>query len=203
MDSPWQITAVVDGNLWKRDIPQNYGDGTVKDCLSLDISDWDTPGIVYGKPAKRCSPAEVAREAWAQMKDSLEDTGRSVLPDSILHSWFLDPAISWNPSLGQNSNDEPLTVNTVGSWDKRPRSHGAIPNLFMAGDFVQTNMDLATMEGANESGRAAVNALLDASGSGAAHATLYKLYQPPELDGLKKIDAQRYSAGRPNLFDTA
>jgi hypothetical protein len=32
-------------------------------------------------------------------------------------------------------------------------------------DYVQTNIDLATMEGANESARSAVNALLDASGS--------------------------------------
>ena len=45
-----------------------------------------------------------------------------------------------------------------------------VPNLFLAGDYVQTNIDLATMEGANESGRAAVNALLEASGSKAGPA---------------------------------
>ena len=42
-----------------------------------------------------------------------------------------------------------------------------MPNLFLAGDYVQTDVDLATMEGANESARHAVNAILEASGSNA------------------------------------
>jgi len=202
MDSPWQITAVLQSKLWDRDIPGDYGDGNVLDTLSLDISDWDTPGILYGKPAKQCSPAQVVKEAWAQMKDHLEDTGRSVLPDDLLHSWFLDPAITWDPAAGRNSNDEPLMVNTVGSWKNRPRPRTEVPNLFMAGDFVRTSVDLATMEGANESGRAAVNALLDAAGSPAAKVQVWPLYQPPELDGLKDLDARRFRAGQRNLFDT-
>ncbi|TDC93882.1 FAD-dependent oxidoreductase [Actinomadura sp. 7K507] len=202
MDSPWQLTAVLQSKLWDRDIPAEYGDGNVLDSLSLDISDWDTPGIVYGKPAKQCSPAQVAEEAWAQMKDHLEDTGRSVLPDDLVHSWFLDPAISWDASAGRNSNAEPLMVNTVGSWAKRPHPRTEIPNLFMAGDYVRTGVDLATMEGANESGRAAVNALLDAADSPAEQVQVWPLYQPPELDGLKEIDARRFQAGQPNLFDT-
>ncbi|WP_141585859.1 FAD-dependent oxidoreductase [Actinomadura sp. WMMA1423] len=202
MDSPWQITAVLQSRLWDRDFTRDYGDGRVADCLSLDISDWDTPGIVYGKPAKKCTRAQIAKECWAQMKDHLEDTGRSVLPDDLLHSWFLDPAITWRPASGSNANDEPLMVNTVGSWEKRPGARTRIPNLFMAGDYVRTNVDLATMEGANESGRAAVNALLDAAGSQAERVPVWRLYQPPELDGLKRLDARRHRAGLPNLFDT-
>lgn len=202
MDSPWQITAVLQSKLWDRDYPRDYGDGKVADSLSLDISDWDTPGILYNKPAKACTPAQVAKEAWAQMKDHLEDTGRSVLPDDLVHSWFLDPAIRWDAGAGRNTNDEPLMVNTVGSWAKRPHPRTRIPNLFMAGDYVRTGVDLATMEGANESGRAAVNALLDAAGSAAEQVKVWPLYQPPELDGLKEIDARRFKAGEPNLFDT-
>jgi uncharacterized protein with NAD-binding domain and iron-sulfur cluster len=204
MDSPWQLTAVLQSRLWDgKNFPRDYGDGSVSDCLSLDVSDWDTPGILYGKPAKTCSAAQIAAECWAQMKDHLEDTGRSVLPDGIRHSWFLDPAIGWDRTAGRNTNDEPLMVNTVGSWENRPGPRSGIPNLFMAGDYVRTNMDLATMEGANESGRAAANALLDEAGSPAERVPLWALYQPPELDGLKEIDARRYRAGRPNLFDTA
>lgn len=201
LDSPWQITAVLQSNLWDRDFARDYGDGGVKDCLSLDVSDWDTPGILYGRPARNCRPEEVAKECWAQMKDHLEDTGRSVLPDDILHSWFLDPAIRWDPARLQNDNEEPLMVNTVGTWAKRPRTRSAIPNLFLAGDYVQTNMDLATMEGANESGRAAVNALLEAADSTAEPVTMWTLYQPPALDGLKKTDARRFRNGQRNLFD--
>ena len=47
-----------------------------------------------------------------------------------------------------------------------PRSR----NLFLAGDYVQTDIDLATMEGANESARAAVNAMLEEPASGSAGA---------------------------------
>ena len=124
------------------------------------------PGILYGKPAKQCTREEVAREVWAQIKAHLEDTGESVLPDDMLHSWFLDPAISWHPKRGG------ATATTSRCWSTRSargrsarRRATKIPNLFLAGDYVQTDIDLATMEGANESGRAAVNALLDASGS--------------------------------------
>ncbi|QFG24230.1 FAD-dependent oxidoreductase [Actinomadura sp. WMMB 499] len=201
MDSPWQLTAVLQSRLWDRSFPRDYGDGQVADCLSLDVSDWDTPGIVHGKPAKKCTRAQVAEECWAQMKDHLEDTGRSVLPDDMVHSWFLDPAITWDPSAGGNVNDEPLMVNTVGSWAKRPEARTAIPNLFLAGDYVRTSVDLATMEGANESGRAAVNALLDAADSAAERVEMWKLHRPPELDGLKDLDARRFRAGRPNVFD--
>jgi uncharacterized protein with NAD-binding domain and iron-sulfur cluster len=42
------------------------------------------------------------------------------------------------------------------------RDHG-IPNLFLASDYVRTHTDLATMEGANEAARRAVNGLLDAA----------------------------------------
>ncbi len=202
MDSPWQLTAVLQSAIWNRDYGRDYGDGEVADCLSLDISDWDTPGVLYGKPAKRCTPAEVAEECWAQMKAHLEDTGASVLPASLLHSWFLDPAITWHPALGRNTNDEPLTVNTVGTWSRRPEARTGIPNLFVAGDYVQTSTDLATMESANESARAAVGALLEAADSPAAPPTTWKLYQPPELEALKRLDTQRYNAGRPHLLDT-
>ena len=42
-----------------------------------------------------------------------------------------------------------------------------IPNLFLASDYVRTHTDLATMEGANEAARRAVNGILDATGSAA------------------------------------
>ena len=79
-------------------------------------------------------------------------------------AWFLDPAIQFpNPTAATNL--EPLLINTAGSWADRPDAATAIPNLFLAADFVRTHTDLATMEGANEAARRAVNAILAASGS--------------------------------------
>src|SRR5215210_4322551 len=177
IDAPWALTALTQAQFWAdRDFKRDYGDGRQVDSFSIDISDWDTPGIVYGKPAKQCTPKQVAKEVLEQIKMHLNDNGEDILTDDMIDSWHLDPAIKCHPARQRNSNDEPLLVNTVGTWEKRPRAKTAIPNLFLAGDYVQTDVDLATMEGANEAGRAAVNALLEASGSKAEPVTMYKLY---------------------------
>ena len=76
---------------------------------------------------------------------------------------FLDPDIVYpNPTAAENL--EPLLVNTAGSWDNRPEATTAIENLFLASDYVRTHTDLATMEGANEAARRAVNGILEQGG---------------------------------------
>ncbi len=202
VDAPWALTALTQGQFWaERDFPADYGDGEAVDCLSVDISDWDTPGLLYGKPAKRCSPRQVRREVWAQIKAHLEDRGDSYLPKGILHSSFLDPGIRWNAARGLNRNQTPLLVNTAGSWTDRPQPRTKVGNLFVAGDYVQCDIDLATMEGANETGRAAVSSLLDAAGSSKPPPQMYRLYDPPEFEALKGADRELYKLGRPNVLD--
>ena len=66
---------------------------------------------------------------------------------------------------------------------------------------MQTDIDLATMEGANESARSAVNALLEEAGSKAAPVEMFKLYDPPEFEALKAVDRSLYKAGQPNAID--
>ena len=200
IDSPWALTALTQAQFWSEiDFAQRYGDGTVKDCLSVDISNWDAPGIVYGKTAKECSPQEIADEVLAQIR--FHHTFGDLLSDGLIHSWFLDPGVQWNASTGRNSNATPLLVNTAGSLKDRPDAVTKVPNLFMAGDFVRTNVDLATMEGANESGRMAANGILAASGSSATPAKLFSLWKNPTLEPLQKTDALLYKLGLPNALD--
>jgi uncharacterized protein with NAD-binding domain and iron-sulfur cluster len=200
IDAPWALTALTQGQFWAdRTFAQDYGDGRAVDSLSVDISNWDAPGILYGKTAKECTPREIAREVLAQIRE--HRTAGEKLRGDVVHSWFLDPGIKWHPSTGRNTNHTPLLVNTVGTWEKRPEPATAIPNLFVAGDFVQTDVDLASMEGANESARHAVNAILDASGSNASPAQTWKLYDPPEFEAVKAADAQLYAQGLPNALD--
>jgi uncharacterized protein with NAD-binding domain and iron-sulfur cluster len=199
LDSPWALTSISQAQFWKRDF-RDYGDGTVLDCLSTIISDWDTAGMANGKRAKDCTPDEIAQETWAQLKAHLNDTGAATLTDDLLHSWFLDPAITGS-GTPQVANDEPLFIQNVGSWADRPESTTAIRNLFLAGDWVRTNINVTTMEGANEGARQAVNALLDAAGSTAARCSLRGLFRPPEFEDLKSIDRTRYHQQQPNLFD--
>lgn len=199
LDAPWRLTSYTQQAFWPGGYATKYGDGAAVDGLTIDIADWDTPGIVYGKPAKHCTHEEIFSETWAQMCAALNDDGSVQLPEGIVHKWMLDPGITF--SDGQNHNDEPLLVNTIGSRAKRPTADTRIPNLFLAADYVRTDFDLATMEGANEAGRRAVNALLEASGSSAAPAKLFARATIPALEPLRQADAARYRAGQPNLFD--
>jgi hypothetical protein len=203
LESPWALTSIDQGLFWNRNIPKQYGNGAVTDIYSVDISDFFTPGVLYGKRAADCTPQQIAKEAWAQMKAALNTSSKTVLSDDMIVNWFLDPAIHYPNGHGRSAaNSEPLLINTAGSLDDRPHSHTAIPNLFLAADYVRMNVDLATMEGANEAGRQAANAILAASGSRAAPATIGTLWQPAELNATRNIDAQRYKAGQPNLLDT-
>ncbi|WP_277829475.1 hydroxysqualene dehydroxylase [Speluncibacter jeojiensis] len=199
VDAPWRLTSYTQRAFWPGDYPRRFGDGTSLDGLTIDIADWDTPGILFGKPAKLCTHDEIFQETWAQLAAALNDDGKVELPDGIVHRWMLDPGITWDGS--RNNNDEPLLVNTIGSWSKRPTARTAIPNLFLAADYVQTNFDLATMEGANEAARHAVNGILDAAGSTAPRAKTFVREPPAAFEPFRQADVARYRAGQPNLFD--
>ena len=154
IDTPWAITSISQKQFWPNVDLSTYGDGNVKGILSVDISDWDTPGIIYNKPAKECTKEEIIKEIWEQLKRSLNVEGAIVLTDDMLHNWYLDADIEFDIP---KKNKEPLLVNTINSWDLRPYAYTRIPNMFLASDYVKTYTDLATMEGANEAARRAVN----------------------------------------------
>jgi hypothetical protein len=67
-----------------------------------------------------------------------------------------------------------------------------VPNLFLASDFVRTNTDLATMEGANEAARRAVNAILDATGSPAPRCEVWRLTEPAIFGPARALDRLRW-----------
>ncbi|MFJ8565963.1 FAD-dependent oxidoreductase [Streptomyces sp. NPDC093514] len=201
IDSPWSLTAIQQAEHWpSRDFPADYGDGTAVDCLSVDISEWDRPGILYGKTAKQCTRDEVAREVWAQLKASLNDTGKTLLTDSKLHSWFLDPGVDGLGTPHPTNQDE-LLIHPVGTLHNRPSAGTRIPNFFLSGDYVAVDIDLATMEGANASARAAVNSLLDRDGSQAPRCTVRPMYRAPELEAARRHDLWRHRLGLRNVFD--
>jgi uncharacterized protein with NAD-binding domain and iron-sulfur cluster len=198
LGTPWALTGLFQAAPWEVDFGRIYGDGRVHDCLSVDVSDWDTPGILYGKTAKQCTRDEIAREVWAQMGRALNRGPTPILRDSELVSWHLDPGITWSPTI---SNATPLMVNTADSYRYRPTADTAIPNFFIGGDHVRTNIDLATMEGANESGRRVANAILDAAGSNSDRAAVHPLWELPLLDPFKLTDRDRCRAGLPHVMD--
>ncbi|MEU6006675.1 FAD-dependent oxidoreductase [Streptomyces sp. NPDC047453] len=201
LDSPWSVTGIGQAQFWDvRNFSQDYGDGRAHDCLSVIVSEWDKPGILYGRKARDCTREEIVEECWAQLKDALNDSRKTTLADADRVGWFMDPAVT---DLGSPDphNREPLLIHPTGTLYNRPSAKTAVPNFFLAGDYVRTDVDLATMEGANESARRAVNALLDQDGSNAERCRIWELYRPQELEPLKRIDKIRYRLGLPNTFD--
>jgi uncharacterized protein with NAD-binding domain and iron-sulfur cluster len=167
--------------------------------MSAIISDWSTPGNFNAKSAKQCTPREIAAEAWAQIKAHLNDTD-TVVTDDMVHSWMLDPAIT-NSGTPDVANDEPLFIQDPGSWARRPSSVTAIDNLFLAGEWVKTDQNVTTMEGANEGGRQAANGVLIAAGYSGPAVDIVPLFQAPWWAPFKAVDRHRYRAGLPNVLD--
>jgi geranylgeranyl pyrophosphate synthase len=137
------------------------------------------------------------REVWQQLKRSI-NTEQELLRDEDLHSWFLDPDVRPDRAHPHSlRNVEPLLVNLVDTWTLRPEATTAIPNLFLASDYVRTHTDLATMEGANEAARRAVNGLLDAAQFAGSRCEVWKLHEPEMLVPWRLHDAARFEAGLP------
>ncbi len=196
IDTEWALTSVSQLQFWRNVPPEFFGDSAVRGILSVDVSDWTVPGS-NGRPAMQCSREEVVRETWSQLKRSI-NAGAEILRDEDLHSWFLDSDIEDDPAhKGYLKNIEPLLVNLVDTWALRPEATTSIPNLFLASDYVRTHTDLATMEGANEAARRAVNGLLDAVKFSGARCEVWPLYEPEILEPWRLYDAARYQAGLP------
>ena len=203
IDAPWKLASIHQSKLWQAPFAGTWGDGEAQESLSVVISDWDTPGILYGKTARECTREQVAREVWAQMQAHLNKDGERVLDDGMLHSWYLDEAIT--EAADGLRNDEPFLMNSTGSWDLRPEASTAVGNLFLAADYVRTysNVDFATMETANEAGRRAVTALLKAAGAAqAAPVPTFDRHELPEFARAKAADRERWLKGLPHILDT-
>ncbi len=209
LDTPWALTALFQQQFWPWSDLSQYGDGSIRSILSVDISAWDVPGTTDGpcggRPAQECTADEVARETWHQLCRSL-NTDQQRLPDGYASYWLDDDLERLGqggrrpPFLGERRgkwfNLEPLLVNLTNSWTLRPESYTRLPNMFLAGDYVRTHTDFASMEGACEAGRRAANALFWAANVD-ERAPVYQLEEPAIFGPLKKWDEERYAQGLP------
>ena len=204
-DSPWAVTAISQLQFWKDFDIAKYADGKVKTILSCDVSNWDEKGILLHKgadgtmvkkTAKECTPEEIKDEVWAQMQAALVVNGKCLLGEKqeLIHTWFIDRDIKFEGDYA-SKNMEPLLVNKVDTWRLRPNSYSDISNLFFAADYVRTHTDLATMEGANEAARRAVNNIIEASGVNKTLCDIWNLHEPWIFHHLRRHDYKRYRKG--------
>ncbi|HWW84414.1 MAG TPA: FAD-dependent oxidoreductase [Vicinamibacterales bacterium] len=196
IDTPWALTSISQVQFWSSFSPDNFGDDEIRGVISVDVSDWTSPGST-GRPAMECSREEFVREAWSQLKQSVNGE-KELLLDEDLHSWFLDPDIRDDKTRSDFlRNVEPLLVNLENTWALRPEATTAIPNLFLASDYVRTYTDLATMEGANEAARRAVNGILDDVKFDGPRCEVWPLHQSELLAPWRLHDEMRFKAGLP------
>ena len=150
IDSEWALTSISQAQFWKDVDLARYGDGRVKGILSVDVSDWDTPGRRTGKVAMRCSKEEIRAEVWGQLVDHVDDGS---LDERHVLAWFLDPAITFPNPTGA-ANLEPLLINTAGSWADRPGVRDEDPEP-AAGRRLRAHQHRPRDDGGGERGGAA------------------------------------------------
>jgi len=196
-DSPWALTAISQRQFWDEgsfDVGAD-NDDAVQGVLSVIVSDWEAPGVVYDKPARECSREEIKTEVWHQLAAHLNRDAERLSEDA-LYDWVLDPAIVEDGD--GMANAEPLLINTVDSLRYRPRAVTEAPNLVLAADYVRTETDLATMESANEAARRAVGGILDRAGVDADPPAVWGLDEPRLFDPPKRHDEVAFKFGLPH-----
>ena len=199
-ESAWALTSISQAQFWAAGvgpIESRYGDASVRGILSVDISDWDTAGS-SGKTAMQCtSAAEVLDEVLRQLRATLGSP--TWLYDANIAGAWLDDGVTFSTSGAANTT--PLLVHDVGHMKYRPDCKVSFDNLYLASDYVKTHTLLATMEGANEAARAAVNAILDDTGSAHVRCAIWPLYEEPIFAAAKALDAERHADGRGHVMD--
>jgi len=219
-DAPWKISSVSQAQFWGPDFFRTYGRNVFRGILSVDVCDWQIShgrhtASARGRLACECTTAEeVALEVWEQLRDSLTYQGHSPLPERFLgfhlddNIRFMDPHATSSWGERNEASPPPRAINTspyfihpAGSHLERPTAATTLKNLYLAGDYVRTHTDLATMEGANESARRAVNAVLEADGSEGDPCKLFDFVEPAEFDSIKRVDEDLFNRGEPHLFE--
>jgi uncharacterized protein with NAD-binding domain and iron-sulfur cluster len=201
IDSPWALTVISQPQFWPKFPLSGFGDGQVKGLLSVDVSDWFAPGL-NGKKACDCTLQEIIDEVWDQLEKSFNYGDTPLISRSMIIRANVDSDIKEEDGMLHNPTKsahdaEPLLVNTANSWALRPEAATGIANLFLASDYVRTNTDLATMEGANEAARRAVNGIIAASGSSAPYCEIWPLHEPDILAIPRWYDRWRFARGLP------
>lgn len=205
-DAPWALTSISQPQFWQEDglLEERYGDGSVRGLISVDVSDWETPGTFVRKPARDCTREEVAAEIWQQLRAAINSPGRELLREDDLICWHLDDELHERAEAPGLENHARLLVHPPGSWQYRPEAVSAVPNLVLAADYVRTHTDLASMEGANEAARRAVNGILARVGSTAPRCQVHALREPAVFAAARRLDAQLFAsdwAGGRHFFD--
>jgi len=125
LDHPWLLTSLDHSSYFDAPHCKDY---TV---ISTIIGEWDVPGRFVKKPARHCTPEELAAEALAVLRDNFPEA------DFRMEGFFVDPTVKHDPASGFRCT-APLFVSHTGTFWHRPLPGFHGPNLTLAGDYTRT-----------------------------------------------------------------
>ena len=192
IDSEWALTSISQAQFWDGVDLERYGDGRVKGILSVDVSDWTTPG----------QPDRQGRDALHARGDPRRGLGPAHRPPQrrAAAGARRAPRADLVPRPGDrvpepDRGDQPrAAADQHGGLVGRPagrRRRGSRTSL-LAADYVRTNTDLATMEGANEAARRRSTRSSTRTGSRAPRCKVFTLREPGVLKPARTLDALRW-----------
>jgi len=128
--SKYGLTFIDVSQVWN----DLQGGNTVLNVIASDYT-----------PLEYLSDEQATRSILDDLRDYVP-----VLSDDVIEQTYLQPHTA-----------QPLFMNYTGSWEHRPDSGkpDGLSNLFLAGTYCRTQANLATMEGAIESGNICANAV--------------------------------------------
>lgn len=166
MNAAYDLTFVDNAQQWP---------GQETTYLNIIVSDFDElaglPGIGEA-PAPSVAPSAQPGQGAKRPSRTVDIENPRAILDYVLRELRryvpFDPAtdIDLERTYLQTNIGEKLMVNDVGSWEYRPTTRCRIPNLFLAGDYCQSPVDAATLEGATMTGLMAAEAVRSADGRG-------------------------------------
>lgn len=208
---PWRVAVTSYSERWRPPFTmERYGlgedRGRINDVISYVITDWFADGIATGKPASACTPEEIYEElCWMGLED------RTVMPtfdpadhvhplnrDGERVPCLVDPALIYGDDGTIIHNEDTLAHLPPGYSLRMPGAATDVDNLFLAGCHCYNAFGCGdSMEGANETGRRAANAILEREGATRRAAIFEGRQNSPAvraLDVVRGVDAVALAA---------
>lgn len=133
---------------------------SVVDIAQLWDADFDgkTALVIAASDGESLPGHDFDAQAWFMMQEL-----QRYYPDIDIGNEWGDPDcdVDWDKTYARSNADYGLFLNDVGSWDWMPATAypETLPNIAFAGDLCRGNVDMATIEGAVESGVQAAAAI--------------------------------------------
>ncbi len=203
-DAEWGLSSISQPQFWQR--KRGWWDG-YRGVISVDMTSWHVASKKLGRVAWHCTKEEIAEEVWNQVSRTLPNTDRLVPPPLFYH---LDENLCLDESEKPYRNKAPFLLTRPGVYRKRPgRLNGDrgyevyYGNLVFAGVYMATHTRMTTMEAANESGRHAVNGLLETDTFVGSRCRVWnpENNEHPDLRSLVDLDRELFRCGLQHFLD--